>query len=144
MRLLLAEPDPALSRSILAACGDMVHATACRDFACARAHLVADAPRVLVTNLRLADYNGLHLIMLAKADRRATRCIVYTDRPDRYLIREAQAHGAFFESTDRLPHAIAAYVRAVLPRRDRRDIERYDRRVIFRGGRRAADQRVFT
>jgi len=66
MQLLLAEPDPALSREILAACGDLIEMTACRDFPSARAQLVRDPPRILITNLRLADYNGLHLVFLAE------------------------------------------------------------------------------
>ena len=53
--------------------------------------------------------------------------------------REAQAAGAFFERTERLGHAIAGYLRAPLPLADRRNVALYDRRGMFRGGRRAAD-----
>lgn len=142
MRLLLAEPDAALSRSLVAACGDLAQATACRDFQSARAHLMNAPPDFLITNLRLADYNGLHLVLLASAANRATRCIVHTDRPDLYLVREAQRSGAFFERAERLAHAIGSYLRAQLPPSDRRTVERYDRRAEFRGGRRSADQPV--
>jgi response regulator of citrate/malate metabolism len=142
MKLLVAEPDAALSRSLAVACGDLAQTTVCRDFHCARGQLVQTSPDLLVTNLRLADYNGLHLILLAKAANRATRCVVHSDRPDMYLIREAQAAGAFFERTERLTHAVTRYIRGLLPDIDRRDPERFDRRVVFRGGRRAADQPV--
>jgi len=142
MQLLLAEPDPALSREILAACGDLIEMTACRDFPSARAQLVRDPPRILITNLRLADYNGLHLVFLGRAARPSMRCIVHTDRPDVYLLQEAQAHGAFVERSDRLPRTIAAYVRGALPFRDRRTVEHYDRRTVSRGGRRSADDRI--
>jgi hypothetical protein len=70
------------------------------------------------------------------------RCIVHTDRPDVYLLQEAQAHGAFVERSDRLPRTIAAYIRGVLPFRDRRTVEHYDRRTVSRGGRRSADDRI--
>lgn len=142
MKLLLAEPDAAFSRSLVLACGDLAQTTACRDFPCARAALVNAPPDVLVTNLRLADYNGLHLVLLAKAANRSARCVVHSDRPDPYLVREAQAAGAFFERTERLTHALAGYLRGALPAADRRNSERYDRRAVFRGGRRAADQPV--
>jgi DNA-binding NtrC family response regulator len=142
VRLLLAEPDAALSRSLANACGDLAQTTTCRDFPCARALLLSCPPDVLVTNLRLADYNGLHLVLLAKAARPSTRCVVHSDRPDMYLVREAQTAGAFFERTERLGHVIASYLRAPLPAADRRNVARYDRRVTFRGGRRAADHAV--
>jgi DNA-binding NtrC family response regulator len=142
VRVLLAEPDQRLRHELAVACGDLALTTACPDFQSARAHLIGAAPDVLITNLRLADYNGLHLVLLAKAARPTTRCIVHSDRPDVYLVREAQAAGAFFERTERLGHAITGYFRDRLPAADRRSADRYDRRGAFRGGRRAADQSV--
>ncbi|HEX7136597.1 MAG TPA: hypothetical protein VF219_02050 [Vicinamibacterales bacterium] len=81
-------------------------------------------------------------MLLARASNRRARCVVHTSRPDAYLIREAQELGAFFERTERLPHAISGYLLVDLPARDRRDPERVDRRTSFRGGRRAIDQPV--
>jgi DNA-binding NarL/FixJ family response regulator len=141
--VLVAEPDLALGRCIQSASGMADGLACCRDFHTAREALIdfADSPiEALITNLRLADYNGLHLVLLAREENRRARCLVYTDRPDTYLIREAQALGAFFERTDRLPYALPAFLRAALPERDRRDPDRSDRRVAFRGGRRAADR----
>lgn len=140
MRLLIAEPDGAIRRMIQRACGGAVRTLECADFQTARARLAATTLDALVTNLRLNDYNGLHLVLLARASNRWARCVVHTNRPDSYLIREAQEIGAFFERTDRLPQAIAGYLLSALPDRDRRDPERFDRRIIFRGGRRAVDQ----
>src|SRR5256885_3270187 len=64
------------------------------DFAAARRRLLADPPDLLVTNIRLGAYNGLHLVHLAAASGFATRTIVYTDAPDPVLLREAQEAGA--------------------------------------------------
>jgi hypothetical protein len=142
-RVLVAEPDLALGRCIQRACGDLTRVTHCRDFQAAREELIdfPDFPvDALITNLRLNDYNGLHLILLAHEENRSARCVVHTDRPDPYLIREAQAIGAFFEPTDRLLYALMGYLNAVLPEKDRRDPARLDRRAVFRGGRRAADR----
>lgn len=141
MRLLIAEPDGAVRRMIRKACGKVVRRTECHNFETARAQL-ATRPDALLTNLRLRDYNGLHLVLLAKASNRRARCVVHTSNLDPFLIREAQGIGAFFERTDRLPLALAGYLLADLPDRDRRDPERFDRRVAFRGGRRAVDQPV--
>ena len=137
-RLLLVEPDAVIGRWLQPACERIAQATICRDFLSARSRLLAEPPDLLVTNLRLEEYNGLHLVLLA-AEAATTRSVVHTDRPDPYLIREAQAIGAFFERTERLPHALLGYLNSALPEKDRRDAGRYDRRTAFRGGRRGAD-----
>ncbi len=135
--LLVVEPDAILGQRLQASCERIARATVCRDFLSARSQLLAGAPDLLVTNLRLEEYNGLHLVLLA-ADG-VTRSVVHTDRPDPYLVREAQTIGAFFERTDRLTHSLIGYLQFPLPERDRRDAEHYDRRTAFRGGRRSAD-----
>jgi hypothetical protein len=136
--LLVVEPDAILGQRVLARCERIARATLCRDFLSARSQLLASTPDLLVTNLRLEEYNGLHLVLLATAEG-VTRSLVHTDRPDPYLVREAQAIGAFFERTERLLHAVVGYLQVDLPQRDRRNSDRYDRRTAFRGGRRAAD-----
>ena len=140
MRVLVVEPDPALGWLIQRACGDQVQVMECRDFHSAREHLVTGRFDRLITNLRLRDYNGLHLVLLANAERCGIRAVVHTDRSDPYLAREARAIGAFFEASDRLPQALAAYLSPSLPESDRRNPDRSDRRTPLRGGRRAADR----
>jgi DNA-binding NtrC family response regulator len=138
-RLLLVEPDAAVSQWLRPTFERLARTTICGDFLAARSQLLSDAPDILVTNLRLGEYNGLHLLLLATSDGGVTRSVVYSDRPDPYLIREAQTLGGFFERTERLPHALAGYVHSALPEKDRREGYRYDRRAVFRGGRRSAD-----
>jgi DNA-binding NtrC family response regulator len=138
-RLLLVEPDAAVSQWLRPTFERLAKTAICGDFLSARSQLLSDAPDILVTNLRLGEYNGLHLLLLATSDGGVTRSVVYSDRPDPYLIREAQTLGGFFERTERLPHALAGYVQFALPEKDRREAYRYDRRSAFRGGRRSAD-----
>jgi DNA-binding NtrC family response regulator len=138
-RLLLVEPDAAISQWLRPTFERIAKATICGDFLSARSQLLSAPPDILITNLRLGEYNGLHLLLLATSDRGVTRSVVYSDRPDPYLIREAQTLGGFFELTERLPYALAGYVHLALPERDRRGTSRYDRRAGFRGGRRGAD-----
>jgi response regulator of citrate/malate metabolism len=131
-----------MCREVQHACADLTRVIVARSFHDARTQLGAWPPDALVTNLRLGDYNGLHLVLLARSANHATRCIVYSDRPDTYLVREAQSIGAFFERTDRLVHALPGYCRAALPSKDRRAPDGRDRRAVFRGGRRSVDQPV--
>jgi hypothetical protein len=108
----------------------------CGHFAGARERLLTNPPDLLVTNLRLHAYNGLHLVHLLKPP---TRAIVYMDPPDPSLLSEAQRVGAFTENPGRLLTSAQSYVGARLPMRDRRQAGIYDRRATPRGGRRAAD-----
>jgi hypothetical protein len=137
-RLLVVEPDAVIGQLLQSRCERIARATICRDFLSARSQLLDTVPDLLVTNLRLEEYNGLHLVLLA-ADNGVTRSIVHSNRPDPYLIREARAIGAFFERTERLLNSLIAYLQFPLPPRDRRDADPYDRRTAFRGGRRSVD-----
>jgi DNA-binding NtrC family response regulator len=137
--VLLVEPDGQLRARF----GDTVGALADLDmdasFRAARTRLFAHPYDWLVTNVRLEAYNGLHLVHLAGSARLPVRILVYSDRPDLSLAREAQRLGAFYESRDCVDRALAAYLRGTLPQRDRREPTVRDRRIVFRGGRRCTD-----
>ena len=121
----------------------------CSDFSTARARLRSSPPELLITALRLREYNGLNLVYLAASAGLATRSIVYTESNDAGMAREVRAAGAFYEVRQRLRTALPAYVaailpaqeRVILPPQDRRNVGVYDRRRDGRaGGRRAVDQ----
>ena len=113
----------------------------CSDFSTARARLRAAPPELLITALRLREYNGLNLVYLAAGAGLPTRSIVYTEDRDAGMAREIHAAGAFYEVRPRLPGALPGYIAAKLPPQDRRDVRVYDRRLSGRsGGRRAVDQ----
>jgi DNA-binding NtrC family response regulator len=135
--VLVVEPDPQLRRAAQEALRSLAVVETCSDFRDARARLFAKRPDLLVTNIRLANHNGLHLVHLAAAH---TLCIVYGTDQDLPLAREAQAAGAFFVSRSRLADAVQSFVVAELPTRDRRDPTVVDRRTPFRGGRRCIDR----
>ena len=121
----------------------LVEVEVCTEFSIARARLFeTPPPDLLVTNLRLGPFNGLHLVYLAQSANLPTICLTYGEHKnttDVALAREAQLAGAFYEASYRLPHALPSYLQAELPERDRRDPARVDRRATFRGGRRATD-----
>jgi len=135
--ILLVDPDPEGLRQVQAALRLVADVEVCSDFREARARLLNQPPDLLITNLRLLAYNGLHLVHLAAGTE--TRCIVYSTYDDLVLAREVQAAGAFFEHPFRLPLVLQSYVNATLPGQDRRNLTALDRRLAFRGGRRCSD-----
>lgn len=115
------------------------------DFVTARKRLFSTpAPELLVTSLHLGAYNGLHLVHLARLMEYPHRAIVFSDELDPYVVRETRALGAFYESTSRIPLTIRTYLASQLPDRDRRVATIFDRRQVFRGGRRSGDVPVPT
>jgi DNA-binding NtrC family response regulator len=138
-RVLVIDADPVTCRDVQRSCQFLAEVSACEDFPTARKRLVAQAPQLLVTNLRLGAYNGLHLVHLATIHDGATRSIVYSKFPDLPLIKEAQRIGAFFELPERLTTALPSYLTGPLPAHDRRSPAQVDRRQAFRGGRRLSD-----
>jgi hypothetical protein len=135
--LLIVDPDPQALFAAQVAVKSVAIVEACSDFRVARARLTSRPPDLLVTNLRLERFNGLHLVHVAAGT--ATRCIVYAKQHDEVLAREVVAAGAFYERADRLPRVLASYVRGMLPGRDRRRLLAFDRRSLPRGGRRCSD-----
>jgi hypothetical protein len=101
---------------------------------------MAGAHDLLVTRIRLEEYNGLHLVHLAKVMGKTTKAIAYDEEIG--LAGDVRAAGAFFELAARMPVALPSYVEAALPVVDRRAPRLTDRRGSPRGGRRAWDQHL--
>ena len=139
--LLLVDPDVTAAAAVVESLPSSVDLDVRADFPAARARLHAQPPRLLVTALRLREYNGLHLVYLAARAGLPTRSVVYTEEPDRAAAIESRTAGAFYEVRPQLAMSLSSYVMASLPPADRRDGIRFDRRQLARGGRRAYDQR---
>ncbi|HEY3157644.1 MAG TPA: hypothetical protein VGJ78_01680 [Vicinamibacterales bacterium] len=134
--ILLVDPSVHSSNEALSVLRLLADVEVCRDFGAARDRLLHQPPDILVTNVRLHEYNGLHLVYLSTPH---TRCIVYSAHDDLVLAREVQTAGAFYERSMRLSRSLAGYIHASLPTHDRRDVGTLDRRCFPRGGRRSAD-----
>ena len=136
---LLVEPEIERRKLFTAALAPVAYVCAPADFVTARRSLSTARYDLLVANIRLGAYNGLHLVYLARDS--DTRSLLYADDDDLFLARTAQAAGAFYERSGRVSIALPGYVTRALPPSDRRDPAVVDRRctVIFRGGRRSAD-----
>ena len=70
--------------------------TVARDYYEASAIIKTRPPRVLITELRLAEYNGLQLVLRAKAAAPDVAALVTTRTPDPVLASEAERMGATF------------------------------------------------
>ena len=135
--ILLVDPDVDYLRAAQTTLRFLADVEVISKFAAARARLLSSKPPdLLVTNLRLQAYNGLHLVHMATPQ---TRCVVYSTYDDLVLAREVQAAGAFYERSNQVSRALAAYVHAMLPAHDRRNLTSVDRRQTPRGGRRCTD-----
>ncbi|MCC7009148.1 MAG: hypothetical protein IT184_10050 [Acidobacteria bacterium] len=104
----------------------------------ARRDLAATPHDILVTNAKLGTFNGTQLVYLARQANPASTCIVHGDDPGMAL--DAQQAGAFWERSTFLPFGLPQFFSSTLPASDRRDPRRLDRRLTFRGGRRATDR----
>src|SRR5262245_56938642 len=96
-RTLVVEPDD-LDRIFLVDTLVSVglHVTATESFSSARELLVAHPPSILITEIRLDDYNGLQLAHLGRSLWQHMSIVVISRFRDRVLQREAEDMGAAF------------------------------------------------
>lgn len=92
-RVLLVAPSPVLARDLFAWLTDSAYdVSLVTTFAAAKVHMEL-GPQVLISEIRLAEYNGLHLASRAQA-----RCIpsIVVGDTDPVLERDAQQMGVTF------------------------------------------------
>jgi DNA-binding NtrC family response regulator len=138
--VLIADPDRVVGRKLMLVAqtaGAVAEvSTTAED---ARRALQKSQPALFFSNLRLGAMRGVGLVQMARMAHRSVRAILYGRGEEASLVREALNAGALFEPYAFLPQALRQYVKCTLPASDRRDPARFDRRRIFRGGRRATD-----
>jgi hypothetical protein len=69
-------------------------------------------PDLLVTNIFLEAYNGLHLAHLVACNHLPTKVIVYANRRDPVLLADARDAGAFVEDFSGLAEILPCYLGA--------------------------------
>ena len=87
-------PDALAIVSMLAGCE--FHVTVAETFTKAKLRLSAEPPGVLITEVRLGEYNGLHLVLRGKSVRPDMAAIVLSTVADSMLQTDAEAMGATF------------------------------------------------
>jgi DNA-binding NtrC family response regulator len=142
LNVLVVEPDARFAARLRQSIQTVTRIDSHKRFETAKKRLSEQAYDFVVTNLRLADYNGIHLAYLAGGAASPSRCIVYTQQRDPWLAAEVQRAGAFYETAECLPVTLAAYLTGTLPLTDRRSATVPDRRTTVRGGRRCWDRHV--
>lgn len=89
--VLVVDSDPAdLSSTVTLLEGAGYRVATASAFDEAKQRLATEAPDLLITDLRLGSYNGLHLILRSRADHPEMAAIVLTHFSDPVL--EAEAH----------------------------------------------------
>lgn len=137
-RVLLVDPQHLHLTQLVRALRDVAVVKQVDNFLAGRAAILDETPPdLLITNLRLGPYNGIHLVLLAGMSH--TRCIVYAKQHDLVLARQIQTAGAFYVPLEQLPFALPTFLTLQVPQGDRRDPAVRDRRKTFRGGRRRTD-----
>lgn len=90
----LSDGDRLMAFETLSAAGFEV--TLLDRFESARARLVSNPPAVLLTAIKLGEFNGLHLVLAAKTADPRIAAIVTIESPDPVLEKEAEQLGATF------------------------------------------------
>ena len=96
-RVLVVQPDDLTRQQMsgaLASVGFIVMEAS--SFEAARGVLTTTPVDVLLTDLRLGEYNGLHLVLLARSVRPDVAAVVIAPTPDGVLQRDADVLGATF------------------------------------------------
>jgi DNA-binding NtrC family response regulator len=132
LSVLVVEPslgDLLLLTSRLTSAGFRV--TAAESFAQAKPLLDSQPPSILVTAVRLEAYNGLHLVLRAKAVRPNIAAVVTSANEDAVLRADAEGMGATFIVTPVDEKDLVAAIYQTLFRRDPTAPVRppYERRV---------------
>jgi len=128
--VLLVEPDDDIASRLIRSLLGIHDVRRCGTFNDAREQLQRQLPDLLVSNLRLSEYNGLHLVYLTTHAEAPTRAIIYTIRLEPILARDVQRAGAFYDTADCLEVSLRTYLGTALPPADRRDPKRRE----VRGG----------
>jgi DNA-binding response OmpR family regulator len=82
-------------------------------FEAARPRLTATSPDVLVSDVQLGEYNGLHLAIVGR-DRRPALVAVVVGQPDTVLAKEAAQHGAAYLTEPTTEDALIGKVTTLL------------------------------
>jgi DNA-binding NtrC family response regulator len=111
------------------------HVTVADNFEAAKQHMARNPPSVLIADVFLGEFNGLHLVIRGKALRPELAAIVTCDRPDPVLAMEASRLGATFVVKPLAPEGLLGAIYRTLFRRegDSAPIEPpYERRMAER------------
>jgi DNA-binding NarL/FixJ family response regulator len=111
-RILIVDPDPVRQRHLAEAIGTAGIVESVADFQTARARLVATSPDFLIANLRLGEYNGVHLVYHAASAHIPVRAFVYTEKHEPGFAPDIEASGASYQTFRSLRTSVVAHLMA--------------------------------
>jgi two-component system response regulator HydG len=116
-KILLVDDDEitgdALAQVLAAAGYQVAYASSFEE---AREYLKADTPDLLITDLRLGDFNGLQLLVRCLSEYPNMPRILLTGFPDPVLAEEARRYGAVYLMKPILPDTLTQEVESLLRR----------------------------
>ena len=117
--VVVAEDDPsALDGLSEWLAGEGFTVLSCATFVEARAQLATRRVAALLTDIRLAEYNGLHLVQLARSQHPRAALVVFSGHIDDVLQAQARSLGALWLLKPLDLAAVRAHLRDILPGND--------------------------
>jgi DNA-binding NtrC family response regulator len=115
LSVLVVEPRPSDLLFVVSAISQAgLRVTAAESFEQAKVLLTTETPSVLITAIRLGEYNGLHLVLRGKTERPDMAAVVTAPSFDTVLLSEADAMNATFVVTPTSQEElVAAVVRTI-------------------------------
>jgi DNA-binding NtrC family response regulator len=114
--VLIVHNDAKVTTRLAAKLKSAAKVSTATTFEQAKTLLAATPPAVLITGVRLGEYNGLHLIIRSRIDHPTTAAILISDRLDPDLEQEAGRYGAacvsYPDGDDKLLSLVAAALSA--------------------------------
>lgn len=110
-KILVLDDDPSVANLYARALReDGNDVTVCTRFEDAREHLRRDPPDAVLTDVRVGEYNGLHLALLFRRYSRDGRLVVVTGYDDTLIRKEVdQLHGEFLLKPVRMAQLKGAF-----------------------------------
>jgi DNA-binding NtrC family response regulator len=94
--ILIVHDDREMLGRLVAQLGPTADVSTATNFDEAKALLSVAPPTILITSVRLGQYNGLHLIIRSRIDYPATAAFLISEGSDATLEAEAVKYGATF------------------------------------------------
>jgi two-component system response regulator RegA len=116
--VLIVDSNPAaLTRTARVFRDAGYHVMTTASFESARWRLRAVPPDLLVTDVRLGDYNGIHLVIRGRSQDQGLPAIVTDVAVDRVLEADAATYGAVYMARPQDPHQLVGVARGLVENR---------------------------
>jgi DNA-binding response OmpR family regulator len=114
---LIVHPDSAMRAAVVQSLRETgFQAVGVDSFAAAKRQLALERVDVLITEARLGDFHGLHLVLLARSANPAVFAAVLASEPDAVLQRDIESAGAILFAGKGTEAIVAMISQRIAPR----------------------------